>query len=203
MSLLLVRHGETVMNASRILQVEATPLGPRGQEQVAALAARLREQTIAAVVSSDLPRAWQSAEPIARACGVPLQAEVLLQERNYGRLRGRAYDSLGFDPLTMAAAPPGGESALVFKARVAQAFRRIVQLAAGLSGDLVVVTHGLVIRQMLAGCVGLPEDRMPTRIANTGVTSLAAAPPHNVECLDDTRHLAAGRADDAGGLSGG
>src|SRR5207245_2614470 len=98
MSILLVRHGETLLNASRTLQLPETPLGPRGLAQARAIAARLRKRCIEAVVSSDLPRAWQTAEAIAGSCGAPISAEPLLQERSFGELRGRAYDALGFDP---------------------------------------------------------------------------------------------------------
>ena len=43
----------------------------------------------------------------------------MLHERNFGALRGRAYDTLGFDPLAMDDAPPGGESAQAFAERIA------------------------------------------------------------------------------------
>src|SRR5690606_38780482 len=99
-----------------------------------------------AILSSDLPRAFETATAIAAATGLDLRATELLQERNFGALRGRAYDDLGFDPLATTDAPPGGESVADFEARMARAFDEIVALRAGLAGDLIVVTHGLVIR---------------------------------------------------------
>ena len=97
MRLLLIRHGETALNAARILQPPDTPLSERGLAQAAALARRLAGEPIAAVWSSDLPRAWQTAAVIAG--GRAIRAEPLLQERNFGDWRGQPYDSLGFDPL--------------------------------------------------------------------------------------------------------
>lgn len=204
MSILLVRHGETLLNASRTLQPADTPLSPRGLAQAHAAARRLGGAKLSAIVSSDLPRAMQTAEAIAAACGLPILREPLLQERNFGELRGLPYDGLGFDPLSMPGAPPGGESAEAFRARVARAFARIVALCAGLDGDLAVVTHGLVIGAMLEAHARLPDGApMPSRLGNASLTILSAAPPHLVALLDSTAHLDAAVDDDPLSLSGG
>ena len=68
-SIILVRHGETALNAARVLQPAATPLGPRGFAQAEAVARRLAPMQPGAIVSSDLPRALQTAQAIARAAG--------------------------------------------------------------------------------------------------------------------------------------
>ena len=79
-----------------------------------------------------------------------------------------------------------------------------MQLRAALGGNLAVVTHGLVVRAMLAGHLQLPDgDVLPLRIGNTSVTVCAAEPPHTVDVLDCTRHLDAALAHDATSLSGG
>ncbi|HPG81218.1 MAG TPA: histidine phosphatase family protein, partial [Piscinibacter sp.] len=122
MRLLLVRHGETPLNAARVMQPPDTPLSPRGLLQARAVAERLRAEALSALWSSDLPRAWQTADAIARACGLAALPQPLLHERNFGDLRGRAYDSLGFDPLAMQEAPTGGESVPDFEARIDRAF---------------------------------------------------------------------------------
>ena len=83
------------------MQPPDTPLSPRGLLQARAVAERLRAEALSALWSSDLPRAWQTADAIARACGLAALPQPLLHERNFGDLRGRAYDSLGFDPLAM------------------------------------------------------------------------------------------------------
>jgi probable phosphoglycerate mutase len=204
MSILLVRHGETLLNAARTLQPAATPLGPRGEAQARALARRLSQERIGAIVSSDLPRAWQTASAIADATGVAVIAEPLLQERNFGDLRGQPYDGLGFDPLHMTEAPPGGESEAAFRARVALAFERIARLAAALDGDLVVVSHGLVIGALLERHARLDDGvALPERLGNTGLTILSVEPPHRVGLLDCTAHLAGEIEEDASSLAGG
>jgi probable phosphoglycerate mutase len=204
MSIVLLRHGETALNVARTLQPAATPLSARGLLQAQAAARHLADRRLAAIVSSDLPRALQTAEALAAACGLPIAREPLLQERNFGDLRGRSYDSLGFDPLTLDAAPPGGESAAAFRARVARAFAHVVALRGGLQGDLVVVTHGLVIGAMLAAHARLGAGMpMPERLGNASLTILDPRPPHTVSLLDHTAHLDAVAADDPQSLSGG
>lgn len=204
MSILLVRHGETLLNASRTVQPADTPLSARGRAQASALAKRLAGADIAAIVSSDLPRARQTAEAIAQACGLSIVLEPLLQERNFGDLRGRPYDTLGFDLTTLVEAPPGGESEAIFRERVARAFARVTALQGGIDGDFAVVTHGLVIGAMLEGHALLSAAQsMPERLANTSLTSLSATPPHRVALLNCTAHLEGAVDDDPQSLSGG
>jgi probable phosphoglycerate mutase len=205
MAILLLRHGETALNAARVMQPAATPLSERGQAQARAVAQRLaRRGGIAAIVSSDLPRAWLTAEAVAALLALPIRPSVLLQERNFGNLRGRPYDTLGFDPLAMADAPPGGESAAAFVRRVQQAFDDILQQHRGLDGDLLVVTHGLLIRTLLTGPLLAGAGTLgELHLGNTSLSIFDAAPPHALQLLNCTRHLDAAERDDAHGLSGG
>jgi broad specificity phosphatase PhoE len=205
MAIVLVRHGETALNAARVLQPADTPLSARGQAQAAAVARRLAARgDVAAVLSSDLPRAWATAQAIAAAAAAPLQSTALLQERNFGALRGRPYDALGFDPLQMAEAPPGGESAADFERRVQAAFVDMCRHAGALDADLVVVTHGLLIRRLLAGPLRCAADTLDgLHLGNTSVSIFDARPPHALQLLNCTLHLQDAAQDDARALSGG
>lgn len=201
--LYLIRHGETVLNVARIVQPADTPLSDRGQDQAAALARRLAGGPLAGILSSDLPRARQTAEHLARATGLAVTTTALLQERNFGTLRGRSYDDLDIDPLAMDDAPPGGESRLQFEQRVAEAFGQALRLQAALGGPLAVVTHGLVVRAMLGRHGALGKVALPVGMRNASLSILAACPPHAVTLVDCTVHLDAGTAHAAGSLSGG
>jgi broad specificity phosphatase PhoE len=205
MAIILVRHGETALNAARVMQPAATPLSERGAAQALAVGRRLaRQGSVGAILSSDLPRAWCTAEAIAEALALPIEPSALLQERNFGDLRGRPYDALGFDPLVMDAAPPGGESAADFALRLRAAFDEMLQRHAGLQGDLVVVTHGLVIRTLLGGPLQLDAGLLrELHLANTSLSIFEAAPPHALRLLNCTRHLDDAVRDDARSLSGG
>lgn len=208
MRLLLIRHGETPLNAARVMQPPDTPLSARGLQQARAVAERLRGEALAGLWSSDLPRAWQTAAAIAQACGRAVLPQPRLHERNFGDLRGRPYDSLGFDPLSMQEAPPNGESVPDFEARIDEAFDAAVVAAQAGGGTLVLVTHGLVIHSLLARRVALaPGTLLPARIANASVTEIVAAAgpgmaPRALR-VDCTAHLLGDRADDPLALSGG
>ncbi|MEN9315806.1 MAG: hypothetical protein RIS35_2199 [Pseudomonadota bacterium] len=203
MSIILVRHGETPLNAARVLQPPDTPLSERGLEQAAAVARRLAGHRLAGILSSDLPRARMTAEAISSACGLPVAETVLLHERNFGDLRGLPYDSLGFDPIARDEAPPGGESMDVFRERVAAAFAQALRMRASLEGDLAVVTHGLVIKTLLRMHTVLPSGaEHPEHVANTSVTILEADAPYRVTLLNCARHLEGDARDDGRGVSG-
>ena len=204
MTLLLIRHGETPLNAARVLQPADTPLSPRGLEQAIALAQRLAGAGIAGIVSSDLPRARQTAGAIAAACGRPITVLPLLQERNFGALRGQPYAGLGFDPLRMAEAPEGGESQAQFELRAASAFEALLPLRRRAGGPLAVVTHGLVLREWLQrGPLQLGSLPPVTHLGNTSITMVTAQPPHRVLRLNDTEHLDESVRDNPRGLDGG
>ncbi len=212
MTLVFVRHGETALNAARMLQPPDTPLSARGLLQAQAVAQRLAALRPAAVTSSDLPRALQTAQAIAQVIAqmnpqtggaVPLRTSPLLQERNFGVLRGRSYDTLGFDALNSAEAPEGGESWASFAARVDAALALLVQQRAALDGPLVVVTHGLVIRALLQRLPLQPGCSVPTRLGNTGVTVIDAAAPHTITLANCLLHLDGAMLEDGSSLAGG
>lgn len=203
MTLYLIRHGETTLNVARVVQPADTPLSARGEAQAAALAHRLATVGLAGILSSDLPRARQTAEHLARATGLTVHTTALLQERNFGALRGRPYDALGVDPLRMDEAPPEGESRVQFERRVAEAFDQALRLQAALGGPLAVVTHGLVVKALLERHADLGTHPLPGSLRNASLCILSATAPHAVDLLDCTTHLDAGTAHAAGSLSGG
>jgi len=203
LTIILVRHGETPLNAARVLQPPDTPLSERGLAQAEAVARRLAGLGLAGILSSDLARAWSTAEAIAAAAGLPITPNPRLHERNFGDLRGRPYDALGYDPIASEDAPPGGESMDVFRQRVAEAFAEALAMRAALGGPLAVVTHGLVIKTLLRGHVTLPDGAgVPEHVANTSVTILEADAPHRVVLLNCARHLEGEAIDDGRGVSG-
>jgi probable phosphoglycerate mutase len=186
----LIRHGETRGNASRIVQRPDDPLSPRGALQAERLARRLARDGIARILSSDLARAAMTAEHLARATGAPVELDPLLQERNFGDVRGTPYAELGFDLFAPEYAPPGGESWEMFHARVDRAWVLLTAAAARAQGHLAIVTHGLVCRSLAARYLALPPGQpVPARWDNTSVTVAEAAAPWRVELLNCIAHL--------------
>jgi probable phosphoglycerate mutase len=197
----LIRHGETALNAARVVQPADTPLNARGEQQAARLAQRLATAGIVHVLCSDLPRARMTAAPIARATGASVEHTPLLQERNFGDLRGRPYRELREDIFARSFVPPGGESWSQFEARVDEAWRSVVAVAAQRPGGLAVITHGLVCASIASRLLRLPEGvSAPGRWGNTSLTICERGAPHAVQLLNCVAHLEGG--DDQAAPSG-
>jgi 2,3-bisphosphoglycerate-dependent phosphoglycerate mutase len=204
MTIYLVRHGETTLNAARVLQPEDTPLSPIGEAQAQALTDRFKMVPIGAIVCSDLARARQTAAGL-RALRPQLGyvESALLQERNLGEFRGQPYGVLDAPLSHYEPAPPGGESLKQFEARVARAFSEIIRLAR-VYPHLVVVSHGLVLRQLLQAHFSLPESvREVTSLENTSVSVAMAHPPYAVSRVNCTAHLQGLTTAPKGGAFGG
>jgi broad specificity phosphatase PhoE len=190
MTIFLVRHAETDGNASRILQRPDVLLNKRGIHQADQLARRLFAHGFVHIVCSDLLRARMTAAPLAARSGIAIEESPLLQERNFGDLRGMPYDALTENPFGPNVAPPNGEDWPTFHARVADAFAFIVSRRRSASGALVVITHGLVCRALVERHALVPEGIVvPERFDNTSITVLHEDAPHGVRIMNCTRHL--------------
>ncbi len=200
MTILVVRHGETDGNALRILQRADVPLNARGMRQAEHLARRLSGEPFVHILCSDLLRAKMTAAPIASLSGIAIEESPLLQERNFGDVRGTPWADFTEDPFGPDYAPPNGEDWPTFHARVAEAFALIVARRRSVNGTLVVVTHGFVVRALVERHARLPVGLVsPERFDNTGVTVLHEDAPHGVSLLNCTRHLAASAEVDQSG----
>jgi broad specificity phosphatase PhoE len=190
MAIFLIRHGETLGNASRTVQLPDNPLSPRGVAQAERLARRLEYLGIAAILSSDFSRAVTTAEHLRRVTGTPISYDPLLQERNFGDLRGTPYAELGFDMFAPDYVPAGGETWEVFHARVDRAWALVQEAATATGGHLAVVTHGLVCRSLAARHLILPEGQeVPVRWENTALTIVDHPAPWRVRLLNSIAHL--------------
>ena len=89
-TLFLVRHGETVDNANKIMQGQTQgQLNDEGVRQAQQLRERLAGTSIDAVVSSDLKRAVDTARIVAGPHGLEVVTTPLLRERDWGSFTGR------------------------------------------------------------------------------------------------------------------
>lgn len=199
--LLLVRHGESTWNQERRVQGQLDPtLSELGRRQARALADRLRGRRLAAFYSSDLRRAWQTAELVAEAVGaapVPLPG---LREIALGAWEGKTREELMAEfPAeweSWARRPswdivPGGEGAGSFEARVLATLAEVQRDLA--RGDVLCLTHGGVI-QVALGSVVVPgrgsDGLFPFLIENCSVTVLQRTGVRTVvTAVNDTCHL--------------
>jgi 2,3-bisphosphoglycerate-dependent phosphoglycerate mutase len=152
----LLRHAETA-NPNVFHGAESdVGLSERGRRQAEQLAPMLAEARPAAVISSAMRRAIDTALPITATCALALRIEPDLHERRVGALSGTSTQSKeGVWPDTLRRwvagetgyAPPGAESFDAIRDRVLPVWRRLTREFAGQT--LVIVAHGVVIRVLL------------------------------------------------------
>lgn len=175
-TLVLVRHGLTTMTGPVLAGwTPGVHLDSRGAEQAAAVAGRLAEVPLAALISSPLERCQDTAAAICarqRAAGRP-GTEVLTDERfaecRYGSWTGRTLRELAREPMwkvvqahPSAAVFPGGEALAEVASRAVAGVRDWdARLAESHGPDAVwlVVSHGDVIKAIVADALGLHLDQ--------------------------------------------
>lgn len=155
--LLLLRHGETALSEQRRYSGRGDPeLTERGHAQAASAARRLAGvDGIAAVLTSPLRRARQTASPVAGASGSPLLVRDRLVETDFGRWEGLTFaEARARDPELHArwlgdpdVAPPGGESFTEVGRRVAAERAAIVAEHPGRT--VLLVSHVTPIKLLL------------------------------------------------------
>lgn len=200
--LLLIRHGESAHNAAGLIQGQHdAPLSPRGRVQARRLAARLAADPPDALYCSDLSRAFDTAEPIAAACGLPLHPDPRLREVDMGRWSNRSWREVQrlypsqwaqFQREEPTFKRGGGECATEVQQRMVAAIEEIVARHGG--QRVAIVSHGFAIRTFLAHFLGLPLTLLSRRFAidNSAVSRLqfnAPPAPGTLLSLNDTCHL--------------
>lgn len=179
---LLVRHAATP-STGRILPGRAPglSLSETGLKQAAAVAARIATLSVAAVYTSPMERARETAEPIARAVGCPVTAVEGLNECDFGEWTGRPlaelfkleeWKSVRRRPSRFRF--PGGESFVEMQERVCEA---VETLARGHGGETIVaVSHADPIKAVAAHVVGMRLDDFQRLVVGTAsVTALVLA----------------------------
>ncbi|HEY6239332.1 MAG TPA: histidine phosphatase family protein [Burkholderiales bacterium] len=175
----LIRHGETEWNREgRIQGYNAdSALTETGRAQAQALAARLGREGIDALYSSDAGRTRETAGPISAATGLPVIHEAALRERNYGVFEGFSFSGIEVEfPVEYEKfrtrdphyAPPGGESAEQFRARIIGALEAIAVRARG--KRVAVVTHGGVVGMLYRQAIDIPlQEKRSYSLANASL----------------------------------
>ena len=88
-NVLLIRHGQSKGNAERRFGGHtATPLSARGRKQAEATARTLKSESLTAIYSSDLARAVETARPLSKMTGLPIQGSTAFRERSVGVMEG-------------------------------------------------------------------------------------------------------------------
>lgn len=210
-TLVLVRHGRTVLTESRKISggngenPDLSELGRQDASEVAEELAKLGHsgnfaylKAPVAVVHSPIARARQTAQAIANRCSIPMISNDDLAEIGFGEWDGLTNEEMiaAFEEEYSAwrgsfeVAPPGGESLMDFDARVKKAFDSILERFAGQT--VVVVAHVMPIRALLklandASIAGFWRTNIgPASISIARYWGYEAA---EVVCSNSTAHL--------------
>ncbi len=201
--IIAVRHGETAWNVDTRIQGQLDiGLNDKGRWQAQRVGRALAGEPVTAVYSSDLLRAWHTAERIAQAAGVGVQPEPALRERHFGLFEGFTFQEIEAQwpdhaqhwrrRLPEWAPPEGGESLLALRARVGEAVERI---AARHLGELVVlVAHGGVLDTLYRLATRQAVDAPRAwELPNAAINRLLWTPEGlSVVGWSDTQHLDGG-----------
>lgn len=180
----LIRHGQSEGNASnRFGGHSATPLSALGREQSVGVAERLADEGITKIYSSDLPRAVQTAEPLAQKLGLPIYQTDAFRERNIGVLQGLKFNEAAAEfPLEYEKLI---ERDLDFELPQGESYRQVIERADGKlneiiienpNGKIAVFAHTGTICLLILQTLGALENKKRVegwiKSDNCGVTCL-------------------------------
>ncbi|KNA24193.1 hypothetical protein SOVF_017870 [Spinacia oleracea] len=197
--IIVVRHGETEWNALRKMQGQMDiDLNEVGRQQAVTVAHRLsRETNISCIYSSDLKRAFETAETIASRCGgLEVVTDKDLRERHIGDLQGLTFrEAPMVNPIAFEALkspendqeiPGGGESRDQVYKRCTSSLQRIAEKHRG--ARVVAVTHGAVIEMLYKRAIpgGRAEGIWNTSIS---IFQLFEGDKWSIKLWNDKSHL--------------
>lgn len=166
-TLFLVRHGETPQHAqNRYVGTTDAPLTDRGRQQAVDLAHWAERANLAAIISSDLARAKETAAPSAAATGLDPLVDPQWRELDFGSGEGltaaemrerfpAARTAFEVDPYQHPL--PDGEDPAAALVRARAAADELADEYAG--GRVLVVAHGTLLRLLLCDLLGIPPGR--------------------------------------------
>lgn len=203
LELIIVRHGQSEGNRDRVFTGHGpSPLTARGRDEARCAAVRIAASPVDALFSSDLPRALQTAEPIAELTGVPIVQDPALREKNFGDLTGMSFSELeakhpdvwrGLLARDARFQPPGGESHVMCRERMNGFLSRLFESRT--HGRVVLVSHGVAINHLLYSLMRTPSDASPAMLFQIDNCSIVRADRQTdglvrFVCINDTSHLA-------------
>ncbi|MBI1332798.1 MAG: histidine phosphatase family protein [Armatimonadetes bacterium] len=199
MRLFLVRHGQTDWNVQKRAQGHTDiPLDATGREQAIRTGKAFLDLPIRRLLTSDLQRASQTADEIARNTKVPVEILPELRERGFGEWEGQPFAEIGirfgfeadFKGVTRnEITPPGGESFVDVWNRV----KSVVDDVQKRKIDTAIVAHGgtcsLLLAMFLSGDVSLSNA---FRFSNACINELEPRPDGGLRLIryNDVSHLA-------------
>ncbi len=211
--LLLIRHGATNLSAeNRFSGAVGVDLSAESRTQASLLAERLSDQPLAAVYCSDLSRAHETAQIVARPHNLVPVIHAPLREISHGRWEGFTreevearfgdeYANWEADPFTFA--PQGGEAGVAVLSRALPVIRQIVVAHAG--QEVAVVSHKATLRLILSSLIGFDargyRDRLDQSPACLNVVDFKGPSQPRLMLFNDVSHYQSRPRSSEGNLS--
>ncbi|MDR2930239.1 MAG: histidine phosphatase family protein [Propionibacteriaceae bacterium] len=179
MRIIFIRHGQTDSNTGHLLDTgfPGAPLNDIGLAQAAGLPARLANEPIQAVMTSDITRARQTGQPLADSRGLDMVTDPGVREIYAGDWDMRPDWGDYINVITswhtdLSRSMPHGDSGTGFFERFDAAVASLVQYDCA-----AVVSHGGALRTWLAVRGGLQLDDDPRwMLSNTDTVVVDGAP---------------------------
>lgn len=196
--ILLIRHGINDFVQKRLLaaRMPGVHLNAEGQAQAAALAERLSTARLAAIYSSPLERAQETAAPLAQRLGLAVQILEDVIETDCGAWAGQSLNDISKTELWQQVQRqpsrfrfPDGERMAEIQARMVAALETLV--AAHPGQTVAVVSHSDPIKLAIAYYTGMPLDlfqRLEVAPASISELEFAVLQPRLVR-LNDCAHI--------------
>jgi probable phosphoglycerate mutase len=198
--IIAIRHGETAWNVDTRIQGQLdVPLNDTGRWQAQRLARALAaREAIDMVYTSDLLRAWETAQAVGESTGAPVVTDEGLRERGFGVFQGKTFaeieavlpeESLRWRKRDPFWAPEGGESLTAMRRRVVQTLHTLASRHTG--GQIVMVAHGGVLDLLYRAATGQALQAPRTwQLGNTAINRLLWTPDGlSLVGWSDTSHL--------------
>jgi probable phosphomutase (TIGR03848 family) len=185
----LIRHASHALLGHTIVgRMPGVPLGMGGVQEAEALARRLDGWPIQALYSSPLERARATAAPIAKRLRLEAQIADELNEIDYGEWTNRTLAELRelpewrrFNDFRSGSRIPDGESMIEVQERMLRLIERLC--TAHPAQTVVLVSHGDVIKAILAYYLGVPLDLFQRIELSPASLSILRVEPHGPEVL--------------------
>lgn len=199
MKLLLTRHGQTDWNiAGRYQGQSDIPLNQTGWSQAEGLAKRLSTETIHAIYSSDLSRAKDTAQAIAKFHQIEIQTDSRWRELSFGDWEGMNYKAMSahspdifskwmIDPQHIST--PNGETLYELSERVKSTFDEIKNKHN--DQTVLVVSHSGTLQALLVTLLSVDLNRYwQFKISQASLSELNVFQDSvTLNLLNDTYHL--------------
>jgi 2,3-bisphosphoglycerate-dependent phosphoglycerate mutase len=194
-----IRHGETAWNVDTRIQGQLDiGLNTQGHWQAERASAALADQQFAAIYSSDLWRAYDTALAVAKPHGLRVHTDEGLRERGFGAFEGKTFaeieaqlpdQALQWRKRVPDFAPVGGESLLQFRERVVKCCAALAALHMG--EQIAIVSHGGVMDVLYRAATGLDLQAPRTwELGNAAINRLLFNGEHfTLVGWADTTHL--------------